>query len=99
MILVQIVDANSTDPSWNLNELNGKPVRDFSRHVNFVQSFTTTPSLVVGLNRLEIDGPGARLAAFARNITTHGFDMVFETWADTKVFSAQAMWIAVGDPA
>jgi hypothetical protein len=32
----------------------------------------------------------------AENITKEGFNIVFETWSDTKIYAASATWIAFG---
>lgn len=37
-----------------------------------------------------------RLKVFAENITNEGFDLVFTTWFDTIVYSAEASWVAIG---
>ena len=38
-----------------------------------------------------------RLMVRAENIRLAGFDLCFETWADSKVYDAAASWIAVGE--
>lgn len=46
------------------------------------------PHIVEGINRLEVH---------TGEITTTGFNLYFKTWLDTRVWNAQASWIAIGE--
>ncbi|WP_369094744.1 H-type lectin domain-containing protein [Candidatus Rhodobacter oscarellae] len=35
----------------------------------------------------------------SRDVSTTGFEIVFETWSDTKIGRAAASWMAVGQTA
>jgi hypothetical protein len=38
-----------------------------------------------------------RVDVYAEKITLTGFDLVFHTWADTKVYNLGTVWVATGD--
>jgi len=55
---------------------------------------------MVGLQFLDIPhGPNHRLKTTAENITEEGFDLLFDTWSDTRVYGCGASWIAIGERA
>jgi len=35
----------------------------------------------------------------AENVTETGFDLVFQTWSDTRIARASASWLAIGEVA
>jgi len=79
------------------NALTGQNQAGGVNHVNFTQPFTIAPTVHVGIVGIDLDhGANQRLKVFAQNITTTGFDMVFSTWANTKVWGVEASWLAIG---
>jgi hypothetical protein len=69
--------------------------------VKFDEAFKTRPQIIVGLQKIDVGDfakPSInRLLVRAENQSLHGFDLVFETWEDSKVWDAAAFWIAVSE--
>ena len=64
--------------------------------VSFDPQFESAPAVILGLTAVDfIDGSNHRLEVKAIDVTEKGFTYVFGTWADTRVWSARAMWLAV----
>ncbi len=76
----------------------GKGPRSKRIDVRFSEPFSRPPSVHVAMNMLDLDSetnPRADLSA--ENITEHGFTLVFQTWADTRVARVRADWLAIGE--
>lgn len=69
-----------------------------SRHlINFKQSFTEPPSVMVAISMWDIDHKhNARADLSAEKITEKGFQLVFRTWGDSRIARVRADWTAVG---
>lgn len=69
--------------------------------VTFNPPFKRKPDIVVSLQKIDLgdfERPMInRLLVSAQNPGLNGFDLCFETWADSKVYDAAASWIAVGE--
>lgn len=70
--------------------------------VKFEEPFREPPVVQVGFSLLDIStGPSVRADLSAQNVTRNGFDLIFKTWADSRVARIHASWIAfgkIGDP-
>jgi len=78
---------------WNLNTGTGS--RQFDIPVTFQTPFLAPPAIQVNLSEIDSDaGPNLRVNARAVNITNLGFTLRILTWADTKLYAAQANWFA-----
>jgi hypothetical protein len=85
--------AGKGNPQWRL--LDGSGLRVFRQHIHFPQPFAAAPKVIASLSGLDIlHGQNHRLTVTVENISAHGFDLLFNTWADTRVWSASASWIA-----
>ncbi|KAF4467213.1 metalloprotease [Fusarium albosuccineum] len=71
-------------------------VRRDTEHFDFPDGkYTESPNVLVWLSALDLDrGHNWRVRAKATNVTASGFDLDIETWADTKLYSATASWVA-----
>lgn len=88
------VDKNDTE--WKL--LHGTGKRTCDKHINFGQSFSKRPRIVLGLTYADfINDHNHRIKVYARDITSHGFTIEIETWADTHIWGAGVDWMAYGD--
>lgn len=69
------------------------------RHrLTFSKPFRTEPAVHVSLSMWDIDSSrNARADVMAEKITPHGFEVVFRTWADTRVARARIRWMAIGE--
>lgn len=69
------------------------------RHsIRFTERFRSWPVVQCALSMWDIDcGTNSRVEVSAEKITEEGFDVVFRTWADTKVARARVRWMAIGE--
>lgn len=66
--------------------------------VMFSRSFRAKPSVQVTLEMWDIDhDSNQRVDISAENINIEGFDIVFNTWGDTKIARVRAAWLAIGE--
>ncbi|MCZ4354517.1 H-type lectin domain-containing protein [Roseovarius aestuarii] len=69
------------------------------RHtIRFTEPFRSCPVVQCALSMWDIDcGTNSRVEVSAENISENGFEVVFRTWADTKVARARVRWMAFGE--
>lgn len=66
-------------------------------HVNFAESFASTPQVAVSLSMWDVSNTSnMRVDVQAEDITPTGFDIVFRTWGDTKVARVRVGWQSIG---
>ena len=76
----------------------GSGSRERRHRVTFDQPFKSEPSVHVTLSMWDMDSAtNARADLTAERVTRHGFDVVFRTWADTRVARARVRWMAIGE--
>lgn len=76
----------------------GEGQRESRASVTFSQPYSTAPHVHVSVSMLDIsNSSNARTDVQAENITTTGFDIVFRTWADTRVARARIAWMSIGE--
>jgi hypothetical protein len=71
-----------------------------TKDIDFDPPFNSQPQVTVSLQKIDLGDPKGfvtiqRLSVYARNVTPKGFELCFETWEDSVVWSAAASWIAV----
>lgn len=69
-----------------------------SRHpVEFDERFTEAPAVMVAISMWDADSKtNLRADLSAEKVTRKGFDLVFRTWADTRIARIRADWTAIG---
>jgi len=83
------------NPDWTL--LTGTGWRSYRAAVTFNPPFLVTPKVSLALSGQDVaPGTNNRLFLKAEKITVNGFDIVYTTWADTRVHSIWATWTAIG---
>ncbi|KAG8999881.1 hypothetical protein FRB90_011923 [Tulasnella sp. 427] len=81
--------STTEDHVWN------KPQLQTSRRIHFERPYSTPPNVVVWLKSFDTgEGSSTRVKTFATDIDAKGFTIHIDTWADTKLWSAIAGWIA-----
>ena len=66
--------------------------------VQFAQNYRALPHVQVSVSMLDMsNSSNVRLDVQADNITTSGFEIVFRTWADTRVARVRVAWTAIGE--
>ena len=69
---------------------------DIRQHVTFDVPFTSPPAVMIAIARTDIHNTAAhRITVYLEEVDEEGFVYTFKTWADTQVWAAEAMWIAV----
>jgi hypothetical protein len=68
------------------------------RHAQmFKERFQSAPVVTIGISMWDIDHKtNSRVDISADNITATGFEIVFRTWADTRIARIRADWMAIG---
>jgi hypothetical protein len=99
--LVQIqsgsVNGSTSIPGWPLATSTPGNHAYHVQHVNFAQSFTTPPTIVVAISKLDdASETNTRVEVYVENVTNTGFDLVMHKWHITIVYEITASWIAYG---
>lgn len=83
--------------TWNLHIAQPPGERHFIHHVDFSQEFTEgLPIVLVTLSGLDSDNAAnQRVLVSAENITPKGFDILYKTWWDTRLYGAWVTWEAI----
>lgn len=86
-------DFEYNGPMWS-----GEGDRQVSVPVIFSEKFKSPPAVFVNLQMFDFGQQRNQRAEIqARDITTEGFNIHFQTWSDTKIARASAAWMAIGD--
>ncbi|GAA6193832.1 hypothetical protein DS909_06050 [Phaeobacter gallaeciensis] len=76
----------------------GSGTRERRLAVTFQEPFRSTPAVQAHISLWDVDTTFAvRAEVTAEQISTTGFDIVFHTWADTRVARVRVAWMAIGD--
>ena len=89
---MMFTDFQSGGPMWT-----GEGPREVRRTVSFDTPFLRRPAVMVGVSLWDSDRhSNLRADLTAENITAEGFDLVFRTWADSRLARIRADWTAIG---
>ena len=76
----------------------GSGSRERRHRLKFPEVFKSPPAVHVSLSMWDMDSAtNARADVTAEKITEKGFEIVFRTWADTRVARARVRWMAIGE--
>ena len=79
-------------PMWS-----GSGPREVRQEQVFSEPFLEPPAVTLGISMWDIDHQmNSRVDITAENITAQGFEIVFRTWADTRIARIRADWLAIG---
>jgi hypothetical protein len=79
-------------PMWT-----GEGPREVRLPQGFGNSFVGPPLVSIGISMWDIDrNTNSRVDIAAENVTASGFEIVFRTWADTRIARIRADWMAIG---
>ena len=96
-LLSAVVVLDSSLDGWSLLEPAAEGRRSFRRLITFDAAFSAPPLVhlgVVGLDASKDDN--LRLSVRAEDITAQGFTLSVETWLNTKIWSVEVSWLAIG---
>lgn len=76
----------------------GEGPRKSSAEVVFSRPFHSKPHVQVSVSMFDVsNGSNTRLDVQAEDIASDRFQIVFRTWADTKVARIRISWTAIGE--
>ncbi|WP_420326503.1 H-type lectin domain-containing protein [Mameliella sp.] len=76
----------------------GEGNRERRKSVRFSEPFRMPPTVQVGMSLWDMDQrANIRADITAEKVTKTGFDLVFRTWADTRVARVRMNWLAIGE--
>ena len=76
----------------------GQGKRERRRRIAFSTPFRAAPMVHVSISMWDVDNETPlRGDVTAEFIGSDGFDLVFRTWADTRVARVRVAWIAMGE--
>jgi hypothetical protein len=91
------VRFDDSAPGWALLEGAGDGVRSFTGHVRFERAFQAPPVVQIGITGFDIDnGANARLNVGITAVDGEGFDVELRTWWNSRLWSVDLSWIAIG---
>lgn len=75
----------------------GTGPREVRQRLSFKQAFVEPPLVTVGISMWDIDHQtNSRVDIAAESVTAKGFEIVFRTWANTRIARVRADWMAIG---
>jgi H-type lectin domain len=75
----------------------GSGPREVRQAQSFSEAFLHPPAVLVGISMWDMDHKvNSRVDISAENVTAAGFDIVFRTWADSRIARIRADWTAIG---
>jgi len=96
-LLSAVVALDSTLDHWELLEPAGGVRRSCVQPIVFERQFAVPPLLHLGLVGIDSSkDDNLRLSLRAENITQYGFSLRVETWLNTKIWSVEVSWLAIG---
>ena len=93
------VHLKDSQPGWTFLDVPGREgeTRTFKSRVNFERAFSGHPVVQVGITGFDIDnGANARLSVGIVGIDETGFEVELRTWLNTRLWSVDLSWIAIG---
>jgi hypothetical protein len=90
---------DQSQPGWTLLDqgLESGGFRAFTGHIAFERAFATPPVVQVGITGFDIDHrDNARLNVGIIGIDENGFQLTLRTWWNTRLWSVDLNWIAIG---
>jgi hypothetical protein len=96
-LLSAAVVLDASLEGWSLLELSTDTDRVFRYDVAFSRPFSAPPVVQVGIVGLDVSkDDNVRVRVRARDITETGFTLQAETWLNTKIWSVEVSWLAIG---
>lgn len=75
----------------------GTGPREVRQQESFKEAFVEPPLVTVGISMWDIDHQtNSRVDIAAESVTAKGFEIVFRTWANTRIARIRADWMAIG---
>lgn len=76
----------------------GKGPRQRRKTIEFSEPYKSPPAVHLGFSLWDMDTEASvRAELVAENVTEEGFDIVFRTWADSKIARVRVSWMTIGE--
>ncbi|WP_076444766.1 H-type lectin domain-containing protein [Roseivivax lentus] len=76
----------------------GDGARERRKRIKFSEPFSVPPQVHLSLSLWDMDShANIRADLGAEKVNETGFDMVFRTWADTRIARVRMSWMAIGE--
>lgn len=76
----------------------GDGPRATRKEINFDEEFRSVPIVHISLSMWDMDQKtNFRADISAEDVSTTGFTILFQTWADTRVARVRADWLVIGE--
>jgi hypothetical protein len=96
-VLSSAVVLGTSLEGWSLLDPSGDSDRIFRYRVSFDQGFSAPPVVHVGIVGLDASkDDNLRVRVRAIDITAAGFVVEAETWLNTRLWSIEVSWLAIG---
>jgi hypothetical protein len=96
-VLSAAVVLGTSLEGWSLLDPSSDSNRVFRLPVSFNQSFSAPPVVQVGIVGLDASkDDNLRVRVRAIDITASGFVVEAETWLNTRLWSIEVSWLAIG---
>ncbi|MET0412125.1 MAG: H-type lectin domain-containing protein [Polyangiaceae bacterium] len=98
-LLAGALHLDDSQPSWTLLEAPAPDgdARTVRGRVTFERAFSSVPVVQVGITGFDIDnGANARLRVGVSQIDEQGFEVEVRTWWNTRLWSVDLSWLAIG---
>lgn len=90
--VMMVADFDTRGPMWT-----GEGERVQRRHVAFAERFVMPPVVHVSPAMWDMDSErNQRGDLRVEAVTPAGFDLVFQTWGDTRIARMRVSWLAIG---
>ena len=96
-LLSSVVVLDGSAESWPMLDPSLGDKREFRQPIQFERTFAHAPVVQVGLVGIDSSNDdNLRLRLRAEAITPQGFTLHAETWLNTKIWSIEVSWLAIG---
>jgi H-type lectin domain len=96
-LLSAVVTLDASLAGWPLLDPGTESERVVRHHVVFERSFSAPPVVHVGIVGIDVSkDDNVRVRVRALDITSRGFVLEAGTWLNTKIWSVDVSWLAIG---
>ena len=96
-LLSAVVVLDSSLADWPLLEAADDGRREFRHRIQFEAQFAGPPLVHVGVVGVDASkDANLRLSVRAEDITSSGFALRVASWLNTKIWSVEVSWLAIG---
>jgi hypothetical protein len=92
-----VTSLSHSDPGWTLLDPGSDSARSHTATVRFARPFAQVPVVHAGLSGFDIEnGDAARVKLRVSGVRADGFELVVETWFETRIWAIDVSWLAIG---